>query len=80
MNTVATNIRFPANEYEELKTLAFLAGKSAAQVIREAVKEYKAQHMKTAKKQISLAEKFRKISVKIDVSTLDLIREGRRFE
>lgn len=78
MNTVATNIRFPYDEYQEIKLLAFSQGQSVAQVIRTAVFNYKRQKL-GSKKQISLVEKMRKISVKIDVPVSDLVKEGRKF-
>lgn len=78
MNTVATNIRFPADEYEEIKLLAFMQGQSVAQVIRNAVKTYKREKIGT-KKQISLAERMKKVAVKIDIPVLDLVHEGRKF-
>ncbi len=79
MNTIATNIRFPADEYRELKLLAFAQNQSTASLIRQAVSFYKKQKL-SAKLQISLAERLKKISLKIDVPVLELVKEGRRFE
>lgn len=78
MNTIATNVRFPANEYEDIKLLAFAQGQSTASLIRQAVSFYKKQKF-SAKLRISLADRLSKISVKIDVPVVELIREGRKF-
>lgn len=77
MQTVATNIRFPKDEYNELKLLAFSEGKSTASVIRDAIFHYKRVKLGT-KTKISMLEKLRKLSVRIDVPVIDLVREGRR--
>ncbi len=78
MNIVATNIRFPRDEYRELKLLALSEGKSAAGIIREAVKRYKDQKFNSRVK-LDLAEQARKLSVKIDVPVIDLVRQDRRY-
>lgn len=78
MNTIATNIRFPQDEYRDIKLLALSQGKSTAFVIREAVSWYKRKKL-TSKVQISIAEKLRKFSVKIDVPVAELIATGRKF-
>ena len=79
MNTIATNVRFPEDDYKELRLLAFAQGQSTASLIRQAVSFYKNRKMST-KLQISLAERLRKVSVKINIPVLELVREGRRFE
>lgn len=79
MNTIATNLRFPADEYREIKLLALSEGKSTAALIRHAVSLYKSKRL-TSSVRINMAEQFRKSAVKIDISALDLIKEGRKFE
>lgn len=79
MNTIATNVRFPADEYRELKLLAFAQEKSMAFLIRKAVSFYTKRKL-TVKLQVSLAEKLKNVSVNINVPTLELVKEGRRFE
>lgn len=61
MNTIATNVRFPENDYKELRLLAFAQGQSAASLIRQAVSFYVKQKF-TTKLRVSLAERLRKIS------------------
>lgn len=79
MQTIATNIRFPQDEYREIKLLAFMQGKSTAALIRDAVNLYKRNTVR-AKSKIALVERFRKLSVKINIPVIDLVREGRKFE
>lgn len=79
MNTVATNLRFSKDEYRDLKLLALAEGESVASLVRKAVSMY-AKKKLTTERQISIAEELRKYAVRIDVSVLDLVREGRRFE
>lgn len=79
MNTIATNIRFPQDEYEELKLLAFSEKKSVAAVIREAIVAYKKKKFQV-KSKISLSEKFHKLAVTMDIPVANLVREGRKFE
>ncbi len=79
MNMVATNLRFPADEYREIKLLALSEGKSTAALIRHAVSLYKNKKL-TSSVQISLAEKFRKSAIKINTPVLDLVKEGRKSE
>lgn len=79
MNTIATNVRFPADEYRDLKLFAFAQGQSTASLIRQAVSFYTKQRL-AVKLQISLAEKLKKFSVKINVPVLELVKDGRRFE
>mgnify|MGYP003395228072 CR=1 FL=1 len=78
MNTVATNVRFPEDDYKELRLLAFAQGQSTASLIRQAVSSYKKQKL-LVKLQISLAERLKKVSVKIKIPVLELVREGRKF-
>jgi predicted DNA-binding protein len=78
MNTVATNVRFPADEYQELKLLAFSRGQSTASLVRQAVSFYTKQKL-TAKLQVSLVEKLKKMAVKIDIPVLKLVNDGRKF-
>lgn len=78
MNTIATNLRFPADEYREIKLLALSEGKSTAALIRHAVSLYKSKKL-TSSVQINMAEQFRKSAVKINISVRDLIKEGRKF-
>lgn len=78
MNTIATNVRFPADEYQELKLLAFAQKQSTASLIRQAVAIYKKQKL-SVKLQISLAEKLKTMAVRIDIPVLELVEEGRRF-
>lgn len=79
MNTIATNLRFPAGEYHEIKLLALSEGRSTAALIRHAVSLYRSRKL-TSSVQINMAEQFRKSAIKIDISALDLIKEGRKFE
>lgn len=79
MNTIATNVRFPADDYRELKLLAFAQEQSTASLIRQAVAFYTKQKL-VVKLQVSLAEKLKKFSIKINVPTLELVKDGRRFE
>ncbi len=78
MNIVATNLRFPADEYQEIKLLALSEGKSIAAFVRQAVSLYKKRKF-TSSVQINLAERLKKVAVKINVPVLDLVKEGRRF-
>lgn len=75
MNTIATNIRFPADEYNELKLFAFAQGQSTASLIRQAVSFYKKQKLST-KLRISLAKKLRGMAVKINIPATELVKEG----
>ncbi len=79
MNTIATNLRFPVDEYRKIKLLALTEGKSTAALIRHAVLLYNSKKL-TSSVQINLAEQFRKSAIKIDISVLDLIKSGRKFE
>ena len=77
MNTIATNIRFPADEYNDLKLFAFAQGQSTASLIRQAVSFYKKQKFST-KSRLSLAKKLKGMAVKISIPATDLVEEGRR--
>lgn len=79
MNTIATNLRFPADEYHEIKLLALSEGKSTSALIRYAVSLYKRKKL-TSSVRINMAEQFKKYAVKINISVVDLIKEGRKFE
>jgi predicted DNA-binding protein len=79
MNTITTNLRFPADEYQDIKLLAFHEGRSIASLIRHAVSLYKNNNF-TSSVKVSLVEKFKKMAVKIDISTLNLVKYGRKFE
>lgn len=78
MNIIATNIRFPEDEYREIKLLAYSEKKSVAALIRQAISMYKKQKFHT-KTKVSLAEKFRKLAVHIDTPVLKLVSEGRKI-
>lgn len=78
MVSIATNIRFPIDEYQELKLLAFSRGESLAKLIREAASWYKKEKF-GIKERVSLAEKLKKLSVKINIPVIDLVKEGRKF-
>jgi len=81
MNVVATNVRFPVDEYADLKRLAFLSKKSIASVIREAVTHYKSEASKAGQaKKMALYDSIVESAVQIDVPVLDLVKEGRKFE
>ena len=79
MQTIATNIRFPADEYQQLRTLAFLERKPISELIRDSVRMYKTQVSSISKKRMGLFRLMVKSRVKIDVSTLQLIANGRRI-
>jgi len=79
MNSVATNIRFPADEYEQLKTLAFLERKPIAKIIRDSVRMYKSQVAETSDKNLKLFRLMVKSRVKVDLPTSELIAHGRHI-
>lgn len=79
MQTVATNIRFPADEYQQLRTLAFLGKKPISKLIRDSVRMYKTQVSSIGKKRMDLFRLMVKSRVKIDVPTLELISDGRHI-
>lgn len=80
MNYVTTNLRFPKEEYEELKRLAFISNKSIAEIIRLASREYRKRRSFTIKDKMKLFNQMAKSRIKIDISTVDLVKEGRKFE
>ena len=80
MQTIATNIRFSQDEYEELRQLAFLSRKSIASLVREAINCYKQKVVSTVDARKALFSAIVKSAVKIDTSVVDLAREGRKFE
>lgn len=79
MDVVATNIRFPSDEYEQLKTLAFLEKKPISKIIRDSVKMYKSQVSATDRKKLDLFKLMVKSRVKINVPTSELVSDGRRI-
>ena len=79
MNTIATNIRFPSDEYEQLKTMAFLERKPISKIIRESVRLYKANISSNSPKRMNLFRLMVKSRVKINVPTTDLVSDGRRI-
>ncbi len=79
MQTVATNIRFPADEYQQLRTLAFLEKRPISQLIRDSVRIYKAQASSVGNKRMDLFRLMIKSRVKINVPTLQLVADGRRI-
>lgn len=79
MQTVATNIRFPKDEYQELRALAYQENSSIASLVNTAVKEYKFKKLSQNRKdKIKLFDRMWKSRIKINVSTTDLVRESRR--
>ena len=81
MQTVSTNIRFDQNEYEELRTLAFQENTSLASSINSAVREYRIKKLFFSREaRIQLFEKMKNSKIKINVSTVDLVNEGRKFK
>jgi len=81
MQMVATNIRFPKQDYEDLRTLAFQEKTSLASLINTAVKEYKFKKLAVSRKnRIRLFETMKNSRIKINVSTVDLVHEGRKYE
>jgi len=80
MQTIATNIRFDKDEYNEIKTLSQSNGESVASFVREAIRSYKKNYLKSKEKRRRLFDLIVKSSVKIDVPVVDLVHEGRKFE
>ncbi len=78
MQTIATNIRFLEDEYRQLKALAFSEGKSIARLIRESVKLYKDRAASSPRMRQDLIRLMAKSRTKIDVSTSELVSDGRR--
>ena len=79
MNVIATNIRFPKDEYNDLKLLALAEGRSVASIVREATSLYRKGKL-GVKRKVSLLMKMRRAAVKSKVTVLGLIGEGRKFE
>lgn len=81
MKMVATNVRFPKEDYEELRALAYQENVSVASLINAAVREYKFKKLALSRKsRLKLFEKMRKSRIKINVPTVELVKEGRKFE
>ena len=81
MQTVATNIRFPKHDYEDLRNLAYQEKRSIASLINTAVKEYRFKKLASSRKErLKLFETMSKSRIKIGTSTVDLVKEGRKFE
>lgn len=78
-NIIATNLRFPVNEYKEIKLLAFSENRSVSALVRHAVSLYKKQRL-TSSAKVKLAERFKKATIRIDTPVLDLVKVGRKFE
>ncbi len=79
MQTIATNIRFPADEYEQLRTLAFLEKRPISELIRDSVRRYQTQASTVDNKRMDLFRLMVKSRIKINVSTLQLVADGRRI-
>lgn len=79
MQTIATNIRFPADEYQQLRTLAFLEKKPISKLIRDSVRMYKSQVSSIGKKRMDLFRLMVKSRVKINTPTSELVSDGRRI-
>ena len=79
MQTVATNIRFPADEYQQLRMLAFLEKRPISELIRDSVRRYKTQASSVDNKRIDLFRLMVKSRVKINIPTLQLVADGRRI-
>lgn len=80
MKYVTTNLRFPKDEYEELKNIAFLQKRSIASLIREAVRNYKKTRYNTRSQKMKLYSLMAKSRIKIKTSTDELVKAGRKFE
>lgn len=80
MTYVSTNLRFPKEEYEEIKRLAFFGNESIASFIRKAAREYKEKKLSSGKSRKAIFDLIVKSAVRIDVPVAKLIQEGRRFE
>lgn len=77
MNTIATNIRFPKEDYFALRLLALSEGKSTAALIREAAIAYRNFKTASVNSQLHFAEQAKHLSVKIDIPVAQLITSGR---
>lgn len=80
MNYVTTNLRFPKDEYEDLKNIAFLQKRSIASLIRDAVRNYRKTRYNTRSQKMKLYHLMAKSRIKIKTSTLELVKMGRKFE
>lgn len=80
MQTVATNIRFPQHEYFQLKQLARFKNQSIAAVIRLAVKEHQKKIMSKKENWERVFNEMVNSRIKINISTVDLVHEGRKLE
>lgn len=79
MQTIATNIRFPKEDYQALRLLAFAEGKSTAALIREAAGTYRKLKTASVSSQLNLVQQAAKMSVKIDIPISELIASGRKI-
>jgi len=80
MNTIATNIRFTRDEYEDLRQLAYLSRTSVAEIVRKSIAHYKNSVVTSVSDRKLLFDKIIGSSVKIRTSTTDLSKQGRKFE
>ncbi len=80
MNYVTTNLRFPKEEYEDIRNLAFAERRSIASMIREALRKYKKTKLNTRAQKMKLYKLMARSRIKINTSTTDLVKEGRKFE
>lgn len=79
MQTVATNIRFPKEDYLALRLLALSEGKSTAALIREAAGAYRKLKTAPVRSQLSLAKQAGNMSVRIDIPVAELVVSGRKI-
>ena len=80
MNYVTTNLRFPKEEYENLRRIAFSEKKSIASIIRDAIRKYKKTNLNIRVQKMKLYRLMSKSRIKINTSTVELVKEGRKFE
>lgn len=79
MKTVATNIRFPKQDYEELRGLAYQEKVSLSSLINAAVREYKFKKLSQNRRdKMKLFDRMWKSRIKINTSTVELVRESRK--
>lgn len=79
MQVIATNIRFPKDDYLALRLLALAEGKSTAALIREAANDYRRLKTTSVRSQLSLTEQAARMSVKIDIPVARLVVSGRKI-
>lgn len=79
MQTIATNIRFPADEYRELRMLAFLEKRPISELIRDSVRRYKTRASSVDNKRMALFRLMIKSRVRINIPTLQLVADGRKI-